>query len=322
MNKAIKLKKIAQNYGIVICLVFLSALLSIVTPNFLTYGNLITILRQLSCIGIATLGMGCLIIMGGIDLSLGSVFALSGVSAGMVVSLNATGLGMHPVVGYAVGIGIGAVIGFVNGFIIAKGKIPPFIVTMGTMSIGRGLAMIVAHGMPVGKFPDGFNYLGSATIDPWGKIPWLVVIFVIVAIVVGYILTKRPMGRYIYAIGSNTEAAKVAGINVDWVKIKAYLLEGVLVGLAGTLLASRLKSASPTVGEGYEMDAIAGCIVGGVSMAGGIGKVRDMLIGAMLIAVINNGMDLLSVEAFYKKLVKGSIIILAVLIDRYRSGRD
>lgn len=320
--KTLNIKRIVQNYSIIICLLIMCVLLTIATPNFLTYSNLITILRQLSCIGIATLGMGCLIIMGGIDLSMGSVFALSGVSSGMIVSLSATGMGLPAIVGYAVGIGVGAVIGFVNGFIIAKGKIPPFIVTMGTMNIGRGLAMIVAHGMPVGKFPDEFNYLGNATIDPWGKIPWLVVLFGIAAIGTSYLLSRRPMGRYIYAIGANGEAAKVAGIDVDRVKIFAYLIEGIMVGLAGTLLTSRLKSASPTVGEGYEMDAIAGCIVGGVSMTGGLGKVRDMLIGALLIAVINNGMDLLSVEAFYKKIVKGTIVIVAVLIDRYRTGRS
>jgi ribose/xylose/arabinose/galactoside ABC-type transport system permease subunit len=148
-----------------------------------------------------------------------------------------------------------------------------------------------------------------------------VIIYAIVILAAWYILNKRPLGRYVYAIGSNEEAARAAGINVDLVKIKTYLLEGVLLGLAGTLFAGRIKSAAPAFASGYELDAIAGCIIGGVSFSGGIGTISDMVIGALLLGVINNGMDLLGVSAFYKQVVKGSIIIIAVLIDRKRTGR-
>lgn len=308
-----------NNYGILIGFVVIFILLSIFAPNFLTTNNMINILKQISCIGIATVGVGILIIMNCIDLSIGSMFALSGVVAGMMVSTSLGGYGLPPIVGYLAGVGSGVLFGLFNGVIVAKGKIPAFIVTMGTQSIARGLALILAHGMPIGNFPDGFNYLGSKSIGNF--LPWSVVIFIIVIFGMNFIMTKRPIGRYIYAVGGNEEAAKVAGINVDKVKIQAYLIEGALLGLGSALMASRLKSAAPGLGVGYDLDAIAGCIIGGVSFTGGIGSVFDMVLGALVIGVINNGMDLIGVEAFYKQVVKGSIIIIAVLIDRKRSGR-
>jgi ribose/xylose/arabinose/galactoside ABC-type transport system permease subunit len=229
---------------------------------------------------------------------------------------------MPAILGYAAGIGIGVVVGAFNGVIIAKGKIPPFIVTMGTMSIARGMALIFAHGMPVGNFVDDFNYLGNATIDPWQIIPWTVVLFIICILIVDFVLKKRPLGRYIYAVGGNEEAARAAGIDIDNVKIKTYLFNGALLGFAGTLMASRLKSAAPALGVGYELDAIAGCIIGGISFTGGLGSAWSAVLGSVIIGTINNGMDLLGVDAFYKQVVKGAIIILAVLIDRKRSGRS
>ena len=317
----IDIKYALQNFGILIGFILIFIILSLTADNFFAIQNFVIILRQASCIGIATLGVGMLIIMNGIDLSIGSMFALTGVCAGLTVSTTATGAGMPTIVAYLTGIGVGVLVGLFNGVIIAKGRIPPFIVTMGTMSIARGLALIVAHGMPVGNFTDSFNYLGTSCIDPWQLIPWTVVIFVIILLIVNFILKKRQFGRYIYAIGGNEDAAKAAGINVDAVKIKAYILNGALLGLAGTLMASRLKSAAPALGVGYELDAIAGCIIGGISFTGGLGGAWNAVLGAIIIGTINNGMDLLGVDAFYKQIVKGSIIILAVLIDRKRSGR-
>jgi ribose/xylose/arabinose/galactoside ABC-type transport system permease subunit len=308
-----------MDHGILMVFFIIVVFLSIARPNFLRASNLINVLRQVACIGIATIGIGFLIIMNCIDLGLGSTLALVGILAGLAVSTGTYGLGLPMVAGFIVGIVTASIVGFFAGTIIAKARIPAFIVTMGTMSIGRGLALIFAHGMPVANFPDSFNYLGTESLGP---IPWPVIIYIIVILVAWYILNKRPLGRYIYAIGSNEEAARTAGINVDIVKIKTYLMEGILVGLAGTLFAGRIKSASPAFGSGYELDAIAGCIIGGVSFSGGIGNVSDMVIGALLLGVINNGMDLLGVEAFYKQVVKGAIIIIAVLIDRNRSGRS
>jgi len=318
--KKLDFQQILKNNGILIGFFIIIILLSIARPNFLRTANLINVLRQVSCIGMATLGVGLLIIMNQIDLAIGSTFALSGIVAGVIVSTSAGGFyyGMPPVLGYIAGIGISMLVSLIAGTIIAKARIPAFIVTMGIMSIGRGMAQIIAHGMPVGGFPDAFNYLGSASLGP---IPWPVIIWIITIAITWYILNKRPLGRYLYAIGANEEAARAAGINVDLVKIKTYVIHGILVGLGSVILAARLKSASPAAGNSYELDAIAGCIIGGVSFTGGIGNVGDMVIGALLLGVISNGMDLLEVSAFYKLVVKGSIIIIAVLIDRQRTGR-
>jgi ribose/xylose/arabinose/galactoside ABC-type transport system permease subunit len=319
----VKLKKynygqFINDHGITIAFIMIVVILSFASPNFLKPANIINVLRQVSCIGIATLGVGILIIMGQIDLAIGSTFALTGIIAGLAVSSGAGGLGLNPVIGYIAGIAVSLAVAFLSGLVVAKARIPAFIVTMGTMSIGRGLALIFAHGMPVGNFPDGFTYLGTESLGP---VPWTIAIFIAMIAIVWYIMEKRPLGRYIYAVGSNEDAARAAGINVDMVKLKAYLIEGALVGLAGTVLAARIKSAAPQMGVGYELNAIAGAIIGGVSFNGGIGKVGDMVIGALLNGVLNNGMDLLGVEAFYKQVVKGCIIIIAVLIDRKRSGR-
>jgi ribose/xylose/arabinose/galactoside ABC-type transport system permease subunit len=316
--KNFNIRQFIRDHGIIVGFFVIVVLLSIARPNFLRAANLINVLRQVSCIGIATIGIGFLIIMNCIDLGLGSTLAVTGIMAGLAVSTGTGGLGLPAVVGFIAGILTSSIVGVFAGTIIAKDRIPAFIVTMGTMSIGRGLALIFAHGMPVANFPDSFNFLGTESLGP---IPWPVIIYAIVIFAAWYILNKRPLGRYVYAIGSNEEAARAAGINVDMVKIKTYLLEGVLLGLAGTLFAGRIKSAAPAFASGYELDAIAGCIIGGVSFSGGIGTISDMVIGALLLGVINNGMDLLGVSAFYKQVVKGSIIIIAVLIDRKRTGR-
>jgi ribose/xylose/arabinose/galactoside ABC-type transport system permease subunit len=311
-------KDLINNHGIVIGFILIVITLSVLTPNFLKINNIINVLRQVSCIGIATIGVGILIIMAQIDLTLGSTFAFAGVLAGMAVSVSEGMGGLPPVMGYLIGIGVSLGISLVCGFIVAKARIPAFIVTLGTMSIVRGMALVVTHGRPVGDFPEGFNYFGSASLGP---IPWPVVIYIVVIAGTWFLMERLPLGRHIYAVGSNEPAARYAGIDVDMVKIRAYLLEGLLVGLGGTLLTARIQAGSPLAGQGYEMDAIAGAIIGGVSFYGGIGKVGDMVLGALLIGVINNGIDLLGVEGFYKQVVKGLIIVIAVLIDRKRSGR-
>lgn len=313
-------RQFVRDHGIIIGFVVTAIILSIVEPNFSRPANLINVLRQVSCIGIATLGVGFLIIMNGIDLGLGSTLALVGIMAGRVVSTGVEygGLGLSTPLGFLAGIATAVVVSLFAGVIVAKARIPSFIVTMGTMSIGRGLALIFAHGMPVAKFPDSFNYLGTESLGP---IPWPVIIYVLTIVIAWFILNKRPLGRYIYAVGSNEDAARAAGINVDRVKIRTYALEGVALGIAGVLFAGRVKSAAPQFASGYELDAIAGCIIGGVSFSGGIGNVSDMIVGALLLGVINNGMDLLGVQAFYKQVVKGAIIVIAVLIDRNRTGR-
>ena len=320
-NKQMSIKGFFAKNGILIGFGIIVVLLSIFAKGFLSSGNLLTILRQVSCIGIATIGVGILIIMNCNDLAIGSMFALTGVMAGYMVSTSNAGLGLPAWVGFVVGVLTGVVVSSISGVIVAKGHINAFVVTLGMQSIARGCALIVAQGMPIGQFPEEFTYIGTENVFGLKFLPWIVIIYILVILIMTFVMEKLPLGRYIYAIGGNEAAARSSGIKVDEVKIKAYMIEGTLLGIAGTLMASRLKSAAPALGQGYEGDAIAGAVIGGVSFSGGIGKVWGMVIGALIIGVINNGMDLLGVDAFYKQIVKGSVIIIAVLIDRNRAGR-
>ncbi len=319
----------------VIVTVFIVAIiiLAITVPNFFTLKNFFLVLKTTSAIGITTIGMGILLIMGQIDLSVGSLMALAGVfSAVMVSKINiysgwlsfASSFGIDPVfIAILAALLIGAVVGAFNGIIVAKGKVPPFIVTLGTMTICRGIAFVLSKGMPVAKLLDTYTIIGGGRValsatDKSLNINYTIFVFVAVIILISFIMKKRKFGRFIYAIGGNEKAALAAGINVDLVKIKAYILEGVLVGLAGMLSISRLTTAQPGFGEGYELDAIAGCIIGGISFNGGIGTVMAGVVGALILTIIQQGMDMLSVQTFYQQIVKGVIIILAVLLDRKR----
>ncbi len=319
----------------VIVTVFILAiiLLAITVPNFFTLKNLFLVLKTTSAIGITTIGMGILLIMGQIDLSVGSLMALSGVfSAVMVSRINiysnwfnfASSFGIDPVyIAILAAVLVGAAVGAFNGVVVAKGKVPPFIVTLGTMTICRGIAFILSKGMPVAKLLDSYTIMGGGRVqlsstDLSLNINYTIFVFIAVIIVISFIMKRRRFGRYIYAIGGNEKAALAAGINVDLVKIKAYTLEGVLVGIAGMLSISRLTTAQPGFGEGYELDAIAGCIIGGISFNGGIGTIMSGVIGALILTIIQQGMDMLSVQTFYQQIVKGAIIILAVLLDRKR----
>ncbi len=319
----------------VIVTIFILAIiiLAFTVPNFFTLKNFFLVLKTTSAIGITTIGMGILLIMGQIDLSVGSLMALGGVfSAVMVSNINiysnwfnfASSFGIDPVfIAILTAILVGAAVGAFNGVVVAKGKVPPFIVTLGTMTICRGIAYILSKGMPVAKLLDSYTIMGGGRIqlsptDLSLNINYTIFVFVAVIIVISFIMKRRRFGRYIYAIGGNEKAALAAGINVDLVKIKAYILEGVLVSIAGMLSISRLTTAQPGFGEGYELDAIAGCIIGGISFNGGIGTIMSGVIGALILTIIQQGMDMLSVQTFYQQIVKGAIIILAVLLDRKR----
>jgi ribose/xylose/arabinose/galactoside ABC-type transport system permease subunit len=312
-NNILKTKKMISKYGLFIAFVLILITLSITSPAFLKPSNLINILRQMTTIGILGMGMAILIIMGQIDLSVGSTVALAAVIGGLLVQNNA-----YPTwLGILATIATGVVVGLVNGIIIAKGKVPAFLVTMAMMTIARGSAMICASGMPISNLSDSFNYIGSALL--FDILPLPVIVYFIIFTITALILKKTKLGRYIYAIGGNEQAAIVAGINIDRVKIKGYLISGAYTGLAGFMLASRLKAAPPTVGNGYELDAIASCVIGGISFNGGIGSVFGGLLGILLIGTINNGLDLLNVQTFVQQIVKGVIIIIAILLDRKKN---
>lgn len=321
------LQKNAILIGFFIIVIFLA----VSTKNFFSLNNLFLLLKQVSCIGITTVAMAMLIIMGAIDLSVGSVMAVSGVFAALMVSKAnpewlafASSFGVDPMwVAIAAGLLMGMAFGAFNGLVIAKGKIPPFIVTLGSMTIARGLAYILSQGMPVAKLLDSFTVIGagSLVLSAENKLQLgnTVFFYIAVVLIIAFVMRKRRFGRYIYAIGGNETAALAAGVNVDWVKFKTYLLSGTLVGLAGTLSVARLKSAPPAFGNAYELDAIAGCIIGGISFNGGIGSVFSSVIGALIIVIIQQGMDMLDVQTFYQQIVKGVIIISAVLLDRNRA---
>ena len=297
-----------RQYGLLIVFGIICLIISLITPQFLTVSNLTIIVTQVSINALLAFGVTFVIITGGIDLSLGSIVAVTGVTSAMLAHPDS-----YPVlIPIVMGLLAGLLMGVFNGFIITKSKIAPFIVTLGTMTIGRGLALILSDGRPVSNLSDSFNYLGSGTIF---GIPILILIFILVFALCSIILSKTILGRHIYAIGGNEQAARASGINIDRVKLSVYSISGLLAGLAGILLASRITTGQPNAGAGFELDAIAAVVIGGTSTAGGRGTMTGTLIGVLLIGVINNGLDLLNVTSYYQQVVMGIIIIGAVIID-------
>ncbi|WP_395809928.1 ABC transporter permease [Daejeonella sp.] len=297
-----------RQYGLLIVFGIICLIISLITPQFLTVSNLTIIVTQVSINALLAFGVTFVIITGGIDLSLGSIVAVTGVTAAMLAHPDS-----YPVlIPIVMGLLAGLLMGAFNGFIITKSKIAPFIVTLGTMTIGRGLALILSDGRPVSNLSDSFNYLGSGTVF---GIPFLILIFILVFALCSIILSKTVLGRYIYAIGGNEQAARASGINIDRVKLYVYSISGLLAGLAGILLASRITTGQPNAGAGFELDAIAAVVIGGTSTAGGRGTMAGTLIGVLLIGVINNGLDLLNVTSYYQQVVMGIIIIGAVVLD-------
>ncbi len=321
-----------SKYAIVIAFLVLVIVMSIAKPeNFLTVSNMLNILRQTAVIGVITVGMSFVLITGGIDLSVGSVLAVSGV---VCAYLAAPGGPAMAKTGFTHGEGVtaalaeastlplilpvlaailvGAFCGSINGFIVAKGGVAPFIVTMGMMTVARGMALIISGGGQLPYLTDGFKRIGKGDIF---KIPYLAIILVVVVIIAAFFLKRTCFGRHVYAIGGNETAAHTSGIHVDRTKIMVYVISGMCAGLAGMLLASRTAVGSPQAGNGYELDAIASCVIGGISLTGGIGNVYGSLLGVLFIAVMGNGMDMLGLSSYYQSIAKGAIIILAVLYD-------
>jgi ribose transport system permease protein len=284
--------------------------LAVMSPDFLTIANLLNVMRQVSINALIAFGMTLVILLGGIDLSVGSILALSSVFTATLISR-----GTDPVVATLVGIASGAVMGAANGLVIAKGKVAPFIATLGTMTILRGLALVLSNGSPVtGINSDFFTMLGGGYVANLIPIPviWMALMFA----VIWFVLKKTVFGRHVYAVGGNEEASRLSGVSVDGVKIWVYTLSGAMSAMAGIILTSRLNSAQPTAGAGYELDAIAAVVLGGTSLTGGRGWIFGTLVGALLIGVLNNGLNLLGVSSFYQQVIKGVVILLAVLIDR------
>ncbi|GAB3640913.1 ABC transporter permease [Spirosoma arcticum] len=295
-------------YGLMLAFIGICIALSLITPQFLTVQNLTIIVTQVSINALLAFGVTFVIITGGIDLSIGSMVAVTGVVAALFAHPDT-----YPVaVPVLAGLSAGLVFGAFNGFVITRSRVPPFIVTLGTMTIGRGLALILSKGRPVSNLSDSFNFIGGGKI---GGVPMLIIILILAFIICSGLLKKTVIGRYMYAVGGNEQAARASGIALSRVKMVVYTLSGGLAALAGILLTSRITTGQPNAGTGFELDAIAAAIIGGTSTSGGIGTMTGTLIGALLIGVISNGLDLLNVTSYYQQIVMGIIIIGAVVLD-------
>ncbi len=305
-------KEYLVKYQIFIAFAIICTILSVATPNFFSLQNMVIVLRQISINGILAVGVTFVIIAGGIDLSLGSVIALTGVVAAIFAHP-----GEYPlIVSLSLAILTGILIGTINGLTISKGKVAPFIVTLGMMTIARGLALLISNGRPVSNLSKSFNFIGGGDIF---NIPVPIIIFAIVIILASVILNYTKTGRYIYAVGGNEHAATASGINVNAIKMFTYVVCSGLAALAGVILASRITTGQPNAGVAYELDAIAAVVIGGTSLSGGVGSIIGTVLGALIIGVINNGLDLLNITSYYQQIIKGIIIVGAVLIDRKKT---
>lgn len=297
-----------ESIGIYLFLVVIIVFFSLMSDAFLTFNNFIIILRQVSIIGICAFGEAFIVISGGIDLSVGSVVALSGVISAVLSKF----FGIPLPLAFIVGIAAGGVCGFLNGTLVTKVKIPPIIVTLGTLTIIRGVAFIIVGGNTVFGMPEKFRELGRGYI---GFIPIPVLIMIIIFIIFFVILNNLSFGRYIYAIGSNEEAAVISGINVNKIKTLVFTIGGLTAGLGGIILASRLDSGQAATAEGLEIDVLTAVVLGGVSIAGGKGRLESVFVGVLIIGILANGLVLLNVQHFYQLVIKGSVLLLAVSLD-------
>lgn len=315
INGKVKLKDLLSKFGPLIGLFLLCVVLTILSDNFLTVNNIMNVARQASINALLALGMLLPILTAGIDLSVGSVLAISIMSMGVVSVL----WGFSPIVGILVCLGVGAFFGLLNGVMLTKLRLPhPFISTLGMMNIARGLALIITAAAPIAGFPYLIQFLGSEFAGP---IPVSFILVIFMYVIFHVFLTRTQTGRYIYAIGSNKEAARLSGINVDRVLIIVYTISGFMAGLAGLVLVGRVDSAFPLAGLMFELDAIAAVIIGGASFFGGVGTVWGTLIGALIIAVLRNGLNLLNVPADLQMTVIGLVIIAAVYVDVLRQRK-
>jgi ribose transport system permease protein len=299
--------------------------LSLATDSFLTVDNGLNVLRQISINLCLSIGMTMIVISGGIDLSVGSVLALSGaIAAGLLkngVTISSWNVMLQFTVWGAIVAGVltGLVCGWFNGLMVTRFRLPPFVATLGMLSIARGLTMLWTGGFPITNLGDDFRFLGSGY---WWGIPMPVWISAILVVVFYVVLTRTVFGRYLYATGDNERAARLCGVNVEGTRWLAYTLAGGLAGVAGLLMAGRLDSATPNAGISYELDSIAAVVIGGTSLSGGRGSILGTVLGCLIIGVLNNGLVLLEVSPFWQQVIKGFVILLAVAVDRATRRED
>ncbi|QHS23390.1 ribose ABC transporter permease [Virgibacillus sp. MSP4-1] len=312
MNKSIT--SYLSKLGPMIGLILLILVLAFTSDDFFTLDNILNVLRQVSINALIAFGMTFVILTGGIDLSVGSILALAGaLTAGMLAS------GMDPILAILLGVLSGGVMGAFNGLMVTKGNVAPFIATLATMTIFRGLTLVYTEGRPITGLSESFTFemIGKGYVF---GIPFPVIMMTVSYIVLYLILKKTVFGRQVYSVGGNEEASILSGIKTDRVKIWVYAISGIFSAVAGLILVSRLNSAQPTAGTAYELDAIAAVVLGGTSLTGGRGWIFGTLIGALIIGVLNNGLNLMNVSSFFQQVVKGAVILLAVLLDRKKAA--
>lgn len=301
--------KYMTKYGIYAAFLLLFVILSVTSDSFLTVSNLLNILRQVSINGIIAIGMTFVIIRGGIDLSVGSILAFSAVVASSLAHPDTYPL----IVPLAVGLFVGLLLGTVNGFVISRWNVAPFIVTLGMMTAARGMTLVYTDGRPIINLSDAYNAIGGGYV---AGIPIPIIIFIVILLIGIFLLHMTKFGRHVYAAGGNERAARLSGVKTNRVQIAVYAISGLAAGLSGILLSSRVMTGSPVLGTGYELDAIAAVVIGGTSLSGGRGNMIGTLVGVLIIGTMNNGLDLLNVSSYYQQIVKGAIIVLAVLLDK------
>ncbi|TCL59249.1 monosaccharide ABC transporter membrane protein (CUT2 family) [Hydrogenispora ethanolica] len=323
MNLALdkeRIRYLFANYGIIFVFALLCVVLSFASPYFLKEKNIVNVLRQTSINGLLSIGMTFVILTGGIDLSVGSILAFSAMVAASFSSATFSALGGHvysPALAYSISLGAGLVLGLINGVFIAKWKVAPFVVTLGMLSMARGLTYIYNDGMPIPNIDPSFLPIGQGMFY---AIPVPVLIFAVVFIIAWLILYRTRFGRYVYAVGGNEKSAKLSGVNTRLIFLCVYGICGLLAALGGLILTARTTAGLPQAGVNYELDAIAAVVIGGTSLNGGQGTLTGTLFGALIMGVINNGLDLLGVSSYFQQLIKGAIIVLAVLLDSFQKG--
>ena len=304
---------VLKNSGILMGFILLCIFFTILSPAFLTYSNILNVLRQISINAIISFGMTFTILIGGIDLSVGSVLALTGtITAGLIVR------GVTVYVSIIIGLCLGALIGLINGLLTAKLRMPPFIVTLAMMSISRGLAYVYSEGRPVRVETSQFSNIGNGYLGP---IPNPIIVMVIVLILSSLLLNRTRFGRFVYAVGGNREAARFTGINTSKIELICYVICGFLAGLSGIVLAARMYSGQPIAGQGFELDAIAAVVLGGTSFLGGIGTIGGTILGALIIGILNNGLNLIHISFYWQLIIKGIVILAALYIDMLKKAK-
>ncbi len=320
-----RVRAVLSKYGIYFIFLAMLIVASFLSPAFLTPINLINVIRQMSIIGLIALGVTGVIVTGGIDLSSGSVVGAACVVAASLAQIPARAFypaiaGSPVILSILAACGVGVLAGMANGLLVARTGIPPFIATLGMYTAARGAAMLYTTGRPLSNLSDEYNFIGQGDV---GGIPVPILILAIMAVLTHVLYARTKFGKYIYAIGGNEQAARVSGINVGKYKILIYTYAGMLAGLAGLVISSRIGSGQPGLGVGYELDAIAAAVIGGTSLsAGGIGTIPGTIVGALIIGVLNNTLDLINVSAYWQQIIKGAIIVGAVVLDQRKNRGD